>query len=39
MHGGSLIDSAPDFWGGGPGFEFGSSHNDPVVLQDHCVIM
>ena len=24
-----LIGSAPDFWGRGPGFESGVSHNDP----------
>ena len=24
-----LIDSAPDFWGRGPGFEFGISHKKP----------
>ena len=27
-----LIGSAPDFCGGGPGFEFGISHNDPGAL-------
>ena len=31
-----LIASAPDFWGRGPGFESGISHNDPDALQDHC---
>ena len=31
-----LIGSAPDFWGRGPGFESGISHNDPDALQDHC---
>ena len=33
-----LIGSAPDFWGRGPGFESGFSHNDPDALQDqdHC---
>ena len=30
--------SAPDFWGRGPGFESGISHNYPYALQDHCVI-
>ena len=30
--------SSPDFWGRGPGFESGLSHNDPDALQDHCVI-
>ena len=30
-----LIASAPDFWGGGPGFESGNSHNDPDALHDH----
>ena len=34
-----LIANAPDFWGRGPGFESGISHNDPDALQDHCVIM
>ena len=34
-----LIGSAPDFWGRGPGFESGISHNDPDALPDHCVIM
>ena len=34
-----LIGSAPDFWGRGPGPEFGISHNDPCALQGHCVIM
>ena len=34
-----LISSAPDFWGRGPGFEFGISHNESDALQDHCVIM
>ena len=34
-----LICSALDFWGRGPGFEFGVSHNDPDALQDHCVVM
>ena len=27
----------PDFWGRGPGFEFGIFHNDSDALQDHCV--
>ena len=31
-----LIGCAPYFWGRGPGFEFGISHNDPDALQDHC---
>ena len=44
VHGGSLetwwlIGSAPDFWGRGPGFESGTSHNDSDALQDHCEIM
>ena len=34
-----LIGSAPDFWGRGPGFESGTSHNDSDALQDHCEIM
>ena len=34
-----LVGSAPDFWGRGPGFESGISHNDPGALQDHCVIL
>ena len=33
-----LIGSAPDFWGRGPGFESGISHNDPGALQDHCAV-
>ena len=32
-----LDGSAPDFWGRGPGFEFGISHNNPDALQDHCI--
>ena len=32
-----LIASAPGFWGRGPGFESGFSHNDLDALQDHCV--
>ena len=32
------LDSTPDFWGRGPRFESGISHNDPDALQDHCVI-
>ena len=28
--------SAPNFWGRGPGFESGISHNNPDALQDHC---
>ena len=24
------------YWGRGPGFESGISHNDPDELQDHC---
>ena len=31
-----LIGSAPDFWGRGPGFKSGISHNDPDALKDHC---
>ena len=31
-----LIGNAPDFWGRGPDFESGISHNDPDALQDHC---
>ena len=31
-----LIGCAPDFWGRGPGFISGFSHNDPDALQDHC---
>ena len=27
----------PDFWGRGPGIEFGIFHNDSDALQDHCV--
>ena len=34
-----LIGSATDFWGRGPRFESGISHNDPGALQDHCVIL
>ena len=34
-----LIGSAPDFWGTGPGFKSGMSHNDPYALQDHSVNM
>ena len=34
-----LIGSTPDFWGRGPGFKSSISHNDPGVLQDHCVIL
>ena len=30
---GWLIGSAPDFWGRGPGFESGISHNDPDALR------
>ena len=29
----------PDFWGRGPRFESGISHNGPDALQDRCVIM
>ena len=28
----------PDFWGRDPGFKSSISHNDPDVLQDHCII-
>ena len=31
-----LIGSAPDFWGIGPGFASGISHNDSDAQQDHC---
>ena len=31
-----LIGSALDFWGRGPGFESGISHNDPDALQGLC---
>ena len=34
-----LIGCAPAFWGRGPGFVFGISHNDSDALLDHCVIM
>ena len=27
-----------NFWGRGPRFESGISHNDPDALQDHCEI-
>ena len=36
---GGSIGSEPDFWGRGPGFESGVSHNGPWELQDHCVIL
>ena len=34
-----FVGSATDFWGRGPGFESGFSHNDPGALQDHCAIL
>ena len=34
-----FIGKAPDFWGRGPGFESGITHNDPDALQDQYVIM
>ena len=39
VHGGSLVVHAPDFGGGGPGFESSITHNDPGALEDHCVIL
>ena len=32
-----LNGSAPDYWGRGPGFESGISHDDSNALQDYCV--
>ena len=34
-----LIDSAPDLWGRGHGFESGIYHNDSDALQGHCLKM
>ena len=34
-----LNSSVPDFWDKASGFVSATSHNNPWVLQDHCVIL